>query len=82
MTMMGRVVKFQMALSPYGLIIMTMVKAQQQQSISGEQAQPENDVEVFDWAIDTNSPDSTEFLTPSVSFMMLRDTAQVCCQVW
>ncbi len=65
MTTMGRQVKLLMALSPYELIIMTTVKAQQQQSISGEQAQPENRVEVFDWAIDTNSPDSIEFLTPS-----------------
>jgi len=65
MTTMGREVKFLTALSPYGLIIVTMAKAQQQQSTSGEQAQPENHVEVFDWAIDTTSPDSIDFLTPS-----------------
>jgi len=47
MTPMGREVKFLMALSLYGLIIVTMVKAQQQQSISGERAQPENHVEVW-----------------------------------
>ena len=40
---------------------MTMAKAQQQQSISGEQALRESHVEVFDWAIDTNSPDSIVF---------------------
>lgn len=46
MTPMGREVKLLMALGLYGLIIVTMVKAQQQQSISGERAQPENHVEV------------------------------------
>ena len=81
MTLMGRQAKFLTDLSLYGLIIVTMVKAQQQQSISEEQAQPENHIEVFDLAVDTQSPDRIDSLTPSFPFMMLRDTAQVCCQV-